>query len=558
MSSIDSEARTRGTTRAVRAILAFVLVCIECPSIAAIPSSERDVLVALYTNTDGAHWHHNENWDGSPGTECSWFGITCDAGGAHVTKIDLHLNGLHGSFPSVTALPQLSLFNVRMNSLSGSLPSFAGMGQLQVFEVGFNALSGEIPSLTGLGALTNLELNDNHFTGTIPSIAGLTNISAISFGANALTGTLPSLAGLSHLNYFGAYDNDLTGPVPSLADSPWLAYFDISNNRLTGHLPTAPPNATPGGIRVCPNLLDPDLDPAWDALTGNTPWYVGCNGAHLNLNQYGISGSWYDPGSAGQGIVMAAIPDIGGPGNGLLFGGWFTYAPQASMEPTGAHWFSLQGTVGTGSSQTTLDIYETLGGSFGAPPLPTTSRVGSAVLNLVDCTHGIMSYHFDDGRVSDSAIYMRRVTSSTTCTLTGQDTPPPQNSRLSGAWYDPASAGQGFVIDVVPLQSTLFAAWYTFAPNAASGDPVSGQRWYVLQAGFVQPDATSMSDVIIYEPPQGVFGVTSPEGIFRVGTASFEFEGCDALTLTYRFDAPDDRQGTLRLARLGPTPAECQ
>ena len=36
---------------------------------AAIPTSERDALIALYNSTDGDNWNDNTNWLGAPGTD---------------------------------------------------------------------------------------------------------------------------------------------------------------------------------------------------------------------------------------------------------------------------------------------------------------------------------------------------------------------------------------------------------------------------------------------------------------------------------------------------------
>ena len=45
---------------------------------AAIPTAERDALVALYNATGGDGWHDNSGWLGNAGSECSWSGIWCD------------------------------------------------------------------------------------------------------------------------------------------------------------------------------------------------------------------------------------------------------------------------------------------------------------------------------------------------------------------------------------------------------------------------------------------------------------------------------------------------
>ena len=62
---------------------------------AAIPISERQALIALYNSTDGDNWTDNSGWkepplaaDGYalPGTEDTWYGITCS--GDHVTRME--------------------------------------------------------------------------------------------------------------------------------------------------------------------------------------------------------------------------------------------------------------------------------------------------------------------------------------------------------------------------------------------------------------------------------------------------------------------------------------
>ncbi len=56
---------------------------------AAIPASERTVLLNLYTSTIGGTWTTSTNWNGPAGTECTWYGVTCNIGGTTVTAITL-------------------------------------------------------------------------------------------------------------------------------------------------------------------------------------------------------------------------------------------------------------------------------------------------------------------------------------------------------------------------------------------------------------------------------------------------------------------------------------
>ena len=83
-----------------RIILAIFLCVILAVSVdAAVPSHEREALVALYNSTDGANWENNTNWlEGDP---CSnlWFGVTCDDSGTTVMDISLEVNQLSGPIP---------------------------------------------------------------------------------------------------------------------------------------------------------------------------------------------------------------------------------------------------------------------------------------------------------------------------------------------------------------------------------------------------------------------------------------------------------------------------
>ena len=58
------------------ALLAAALASMTSIATAAIPASERAVLVDLYTSTQGQGWVSATNWNGAAGTECTWFGIT--------------------------------------------------------------------------------------------------------------------------------------------------------------------------------------------------------------------------------------------------------------------------------------------------------------------------------------------------------------------------------------------------------------------------------------------------------------------------------------------------
>ncbi|MDB4442602.1 leucine-rich repeat domain-containing protein [bacterium] len=136
---------------------------------AAIPAIERAALIALYVSTDGDNWSNKTGWNGSPGTECGWFGVTCF--GDTVTRLDLYNNNLTGNIPAELGnLTNLQFLFLYSNQLTSSIP-------------------------VGLRNLTNLEdlsLYDNQLTGTIPTwIGDLVNLYDLGLGGNQLIGGIP-------------------------------------------------------------------------------------------------------------------------------------------------------------------------------------------------------------------------------------------------------------------------------------------------------------------------------------------------------------------------------
>jgi len=131
------------------------------PSVTTIPQSERNVLTALFLSTDGGGWTDSTNWCDktrcssgpkfdSPGTECTWFGVTCDGSGAHVTRIALNDNQLSGQIPDLGDLTELVSFDVSGNRLFGAIPTLAGAQKLATFDVGHNQLTGPLPGAANI------------------------------------------------------------------------------------------------------------------------------------------------------------------------------------------------------------------------------------------------------------------------------------------------------------------------------------------------------------------------------------------------------------------------
>ncbi|MBL0165436.1 MAG: hypothetical protein IPP82_17785 [Xanthomonadales bacterium] len=228
----------------------------SAPAQAAIPPSERQVLIDLYTSTNGASWDNATGWLSAVGSECTWVGVTCDGAEAHVYQIDLGHDNLAGPLPPLAGLTNLVYFYVHNNQLTGPIPALAGMSNLAGFEVSNNQLTGPVPALAGLSNLHDFEADNNELSGTIPPLAGLSNLQIFYVSNNQLSGTIPSLTDLTHL---------------------WG--FNVGNNQLRGDVPGVPsPNAlNPGSSTLCPNALIHTPNADWDAATGQTPWYQDCD-----------------------------------------------------------------------------------------------------------------------------------------------------------------------------------------------------------------------------------------------------------------------------------------
>ena len=311
-----------------KTLLLFTTLAISTSAAA----SEREGLRKLFEATGGALWLRGasgpQQWLSNE-SACTWYGITCNAGG-NVIEINLGFNNLSGSLPAdlaldlpslqvfyvdanhiggtvpdISGLHNLSVFSVGYNLMTGMLPSLSGLTRLQSFSVAANQFSGPMPDLTALAALLYFDISNNQIDGTIPPLTGLSVLATFDvagnrlegaipallqsphlqqavFSSNALSGSIPPLADLTELSVFAASSNRLSGPIPALATLTHLSYFNIGNNDLTGPVPEPPPNLRTGGARLCPNLLDltpSPSDAAWNDATGHSPWWNAPDGS---------------------------------------------------------------------------------------------------------------------------------------------------------------------------------------------------------------------------------------------------------------------------------------
>jgi len=269
-------------------------------------------------------------------------------------------------------------------------------------------------------------------------------------------------------------------------------------------------------------------------------------GVGIDLDQHGLTGSWYDPRTSGQGFMVEVLPDLSSPGTGLVLVSWFTYDTVAGGAER-QRWYTAQGAVVTGQPTAALTIYQNTGGNFNAPPVTNAQAVGSATLSFDTCSSGQLTYVFTDGTGRAGTIPLTRLTQNVTCSSTSAR-PTIADFELSGNWFDTATSGQGLTVEINPISRVIFFAWMTYAPNGA-GAGTAGQRWYTGQGTF---RAASLIGFQLYETTGGLFdsSMASPTTL-AVGSGIFTLQGCwGDLVFTFTGGSNAGASGTIHLVKM--------
>ncbi len=280
-------------------------------------------------------------------------------------------------------------------------------------------------------------------------------------------------------------------------------------------------------------------------------------GGNPEINQHGLSGSWYEESKSGQGIQVEVFADPLS-GQGSAFVSWFTYDSVIGGAER-QRWYTAQGPVATGQSSATLTIYQNTGGNFEAGPATTARAVGTATLSFDTCSTGLFTYRFEDGTGRAGAMRVRRIMRNVTCTMAAPF-PVDPDFALSGNWYGgPTTSGQGLSIEFNPETGGLFAAWYTYLSDGTAAG-AGGQRWYSVQGAVLSGMRSTF--VVLVETTGGLFDMPTTQETkwTSVGSGMLTFQSCTSATMSYTFTAGSHigRSGTLNLSRIGPIPAGCR
>ncbi len=182
---------------------------------------------------------------------------------------------------------------------------------------------------------------------------------------------------------------------------------------------------------------------------------------------YGGQSHWFDPSTAGQGFALEVFPNQVAPGTGQAFGAWFTYDLSAPGGVEKQRWYTFNGSATANANVIAVQFFRNIGGNFDAGPVTGAVSIGNGTLSFSTCNTGELTYALNDGAARTGIIPLARLTPNVTCSASAAR---PTNSdfALSGNWFDPATSGQGFAIEVNPVAPILFFSWYTYAANGGA------------------------------------------------------------------------------------------
>ena len=131
----------------------------------------------------------------------------------------------------------------------------------------------------------------------------------------------------------------------------------------------------------------------------------------------GLSGSWFNPSTDGQGLFIDVIP-----AQDEMFISWFTYLASvtgndAVFGSADHDWFVASGSYENDTAS--LVLLRTEGGVLDNPAAVTESQVGSLTLIFSSCTEATMTYSFENGGPSGE-ISLIRLTPDELCTIVTQ------------------------------------------------------------------------------------------------------------------------------------------
>jgi hypothetical protein len=248
----------------------------------------------------------------------------------------------------------------------------------------------------------------------------------------------------------------------------------------------------------------------------------------------GTASAWYDPERNGEGFVLEVLA-----GNKALMY-WFTYDDGGQQD-----WYIATGEI-SGNRIVFAQLLQVSGGEFGAgfnPDLITESVVGSASFIWSGCDSGAMEWELDrDGHYRHGRMHLQRITRLMGIDCGHVSLPPErQEARLSGSWFDPSHAGEGYTLELL-TDSRALIYWFSF-------DTGGHRRWF-FGLGDIANGKFLFNDMLTTSG--GTFGESfDPSAVEELpwGSLSLDIQ-CDGGTASFMPEEAGFSSGSLNLVRL--------
>ena len=254
---------------------------------------------------------------------------------------------------------------------------------------------------------------------------------------------------------------------------------------------------------------------------------AGEDAAQAFLPEAGNTAAYFDPDHAGEGFLLEVLPGD----SAVIY--WFTYDEAGNQR-----WFVGVGEI-VGNEVQFSELLQTRGGQFGDAFDPTAivrEPVGNLTLRFSGCDAASVRFGADR-----KTFRQRLVRLTTTDGLPcGADQQRPA-SVVTGSWYDPDHAGEGFIVQQLSTTEAL-VYWFSY-------DSAGNQAWFfgtgTLLNGVVTVAAVQRTE-------GGIFGDDfDPEDVTLSPWGSLTLTlGCDSGSAEYSSSIDEFGAGSQDLVRL--------
>lgn len=248
----------------------------------------------------------------------------------------------------------------------------------------------------------------------------------------------------------------------------------------------------------------------------------------------GTASAWFDPARTGEGFVLEVLPGQ----RAVMY--WFTYDEQGAQD-----WYLAVGGI-RGNRILFPELLRVSGGVFGPgfdPEQVSEEAVGSADFIWSGCDSGAMQWRLDGpGAPRTGRMQLTRLSRLMGVDCGRASLPPErEEARLSGSWFDPAHAGEGFTVEVL-IDDRALVYWFSY--------DTAGQRRWFFGVGSIDDGKLFFPDMLTTQG--GVFGPGfDPGAVQELPWGALELDlGCAGGTASFSSTESGFPAGTLDLVRL--------